>query len=253
MRHVGKNKSTEARYAVASMALPDDNDHCLVIEYDTLPIRYQDSLMNVVFSKDAQNETKLLEILSKRRFPDGSIMSKTLFETNRFLKVKVDDVIMTPDNSHHINLREINDRLSQVRNEKHEQVVHDEKNVAPNIPQNNFNANRQATNEAEKKKIANHLLLEADLIERQAAVDASARRERAYNYNPALRPGQETFITLQEESDVEVDELIALVEGIDSGPFIDEESGKEYKTNAALKAAQTRRKKADNPQQKITD
>jgi hypothetical protein len=244
-KHLGKNKNTNSRYAVVSMQLPDDEDHCLVVEYDSLPIRYQDALMNVLHSKDGQHENKLLTILGRRRFPDGNLMLQTLHDSQRLLRVPTVDVIMTPDNSHHMQLDELNRRIKVYHQGPTLEEAAITEKAAPRTTISPTEQNRQIENAQNKTQKAKLLILEADAIERQAAIDAGNRREKAYVIDPALRPSSNREADFDFESAMDSSEdLLSLLEGDDVGPFVDQVTGKEYKTEATLKAAITRREKA---------
>lgn len=197
MRHLGKNKSTEARYAVVSMSLPDDNDHCLVVEYDTLPIRYQDALMNVIYSNEAQAETKLLNVLSRRRFPDGDLMHAVLFQSGRIVRMPTSEVIMTPDNSNSINLKELNERLQRPNLPNREVIDAEDATVekilseipnTDNTRTSHIQHNLEVSSTENSKRIARQLVFEAEMIQQQAEMDVQERLKRAYALDPSLKP-----------------------------------------------------------------
>lgn len=238
-RHIGKNVETGARYIVAFMAIKGAEDHALVIEADTLPLRFQDSLMDVV-NAEGQNYERLGELLGMRRFPDNTIMLEALHTGNRLLKVPTNKVLMTPDATNSINLAELNQRLGvQLPTEP---IVNDipEEYKVENTSMHEDNLKAESTDD--QLRIAQNLLLEANMIEQQAEHDANERRERAYSYAPQLRPSVQTDEGLEDR-----------LSPADPKSFVDDVTGKSYKSEAALKAAITRRTKKKPTRKKITD
>lgn len=250
MRHIGKNKHTEARYIVVSMALPEDENHCLVIDYDSLPIRYLDSVFNVVNSKDAQQATKLLDVLARKKFDDGSNMLSVLHNANRLVRVATKDVLMVPNNSTQIPLDVVNKTLKEAaiaRNEKSTEIkVERFERVDPYAEQ------RQEDKREINRKTAKRLVMEANAMVQQAQADANQKLEKAYQLDPALRP---SFSAKNEyENEYEVDStnednyqyILHLIDNQSEKEqeYIDDVTGKIYKTQAALRGAITRREKA---------
>jgi len=185
MRHLGKNKHTESRYAVISMSLPEAPEYCLVVEYDTLPIRYQDALLNVLRSPEGQAETKLLNLLARRRFPDGDLMHSALFAMNRMIKLHTSDVIMTPDRTNSINLQELNERLVKQTQEDSAAVTEELQTIERT---SHIQHNIAVDSSEDSKRRASRLMFEAQLIREQAEADITDRLEQAYKLDPSLRP-----------------------------------------------------------------
>lgn len=76
-RHVGIDHLGN-KLVVIFRELPEDPEHCLVVQSSTLPDIYHDNLMNVVESQESQQTIDLYEVLSRRVFGDGSPMLQTL-------------------------------------------------------------------------------------------------------------------------------------------------------------------------------
>lgn len=96
IRHVGKINRLGTRVIVVFRKLPDDPEHCLVIESDSLPDMYQQNLSTVILSRDAQSTTELYNVLSKNKFADGSIMLQALHEKRYLKKYPVKEVTLYP-------------------------------------------------------------------------------------------------------------------------------------------------------------
>jgi hypothetical protein len=123
MKHVGKMKNNSARVAVAYRTLPGDPNSCLVIGTQGLGDSYHDTLMNVIESDNGQQANELADILSSRRFPDGSNMLGYLHNGGHLVKVKTTQVNMTPDSQTVIGLDELNKIIAEQKGITLEQLA----------------------------------------------------------------------------------------------------------------------------------
>jgi len=123
MKHVGKMKNNSARVAVAYRTLPGDPNSCLVIGTQGLGDSYHDTLMNVIESDNGQQANELADILSSRRFPDGSNMLGYLHNGGHLVKVKTTQVNMTPDSQTVISLDELNKIIAEQKGITLEQLA----------------------------------------------------------------------------------------------------------------------------------
>ena len=112
MKHVGKMKNNSARVAVVYRTLPGDPHNCLVVGTQGLGDSYHDTLMTVLESDNGQQANELADILSARRFPDGSNMLGYLHNNGHLIKVKTTLVNMTPDSQTMIALNELNEIIA---------------------------------------------------------------------------------------------------------------------------------------------
>jgi hypothetical protein len=112
MKHVGKMKNNSARVAVVYRTLPGDPHNCLVVGTQGLGDSYHDTLMTVLESDNGQQANELADILSARRFPDGSNMLGYLHNNGHLIKVKTSLVNMTPDSQTVIALNELNEIIA---------------------------------------------------------------------------------------------------------------------------------------------
>jgi hypothetical protein len=113
MKHVGKMRNNAARIVVAYRTLPGDPHSCLVVGTSGLGDSYHDTLMSVVESDSGQQSNELADILSVRRFPDGSNMLGYLHANGHLIKVKTNLVSMTPDSKTTLGLDEMNRLIAE--------------------------------------------------------------------------------------------------------------------------------------------
>lgn len=113
MKHVGKMKNNSARVAIAYRTLPGDPYSCLAIGTNGLVDSYHDSLMAVIESDAGQQANELADILSTRRFPDGSNMLGYLHSNGHLVKVSTSLVLVTPDAKTSIPLNELNEVIAK--------------------------------------------------------------------------------------------------------------------------------------------
>ncbi len=143
MKHVGKMKNNSARVVVAYRTLPGDANSCLVVGTQGLGDSYHDTLMEVVESPSGQQANELADILSARRFPDGSNMLGYLHERGHLKKVATNLVLMTPDSKTQIQLDQLN------------QIIADQKGISIEdlavSDGSALNTKKEKTKPAEKK------------------------------------------------------------------------------------------------------
>lgn len=108
MKHIGKMKNNSARIVVVYRTLPGDPNSALVVGTQGLQDAYHDSLMSLVQDDSAQTANELADILSVRRFPDGSNMLQYLHGHGHLKKVPTKLVLMTPSTKDFIQLDELN-------------------------------------------------------------------------------------------------------------------------------------------------
>lgn len=115
MKHVGKMKNNGAKVAVAYRTLPGDSGSALVIGTGSLPDSWHDALMNVIQDPSGQGANELADILSVRRFPDGSNMLHSLHAGGHLKKVPTNIVLMTPTGNPNVTvvLSELNQLIAE--------------------------------------------------------------------------------------------------------------------------------------------
>jgi len=108
MKHVGKMKNNGAKVAVIYRTLPGDSNHCLVVGTNGLQDAFHDSFMKVLESDLGQQAEELADVLTAKRFPDGSIMLAHLHTNGHLSKVPTNLVLVTPNSKTSIPLDELN-------------------------------------------------------------------------------------------------------------------------------------------------
>ena len=172
MRHVGQDHLGH-KLVVIFRELPEDTEHCLVVESNTLPDMYHDNLMNVVESQEAQQTVNLYEVLNRRVFGDGQHMLNALHNRGLLRKMSVDQVSLIPMPNRKLSLREANQAIAGTA-----PVAEPQASTAPV-------ESREQTPEEQTKAQAQNLLTQARLLE----ADAKKYREQAYELDPALKAG----------------------------------------------------------------
>lgn len=182
MRHVGQDHLGH-KLVVIFRELPEDTEHCLVVESSTLPDMYHDNLMNVVESQEAQQTVNLYEVLNRRVFGDGQHMLNALHNRGLLRKMSVDQVSLIPMPNRKLSLREANEAIAgtaPVKQPEQESVpvAEPQASTAPV-------ESKEQTPEEQTKAQAQNLLTQARLLE----ADAKKYREQAYTLDPALKAG----------------------------------------------------------------
>ena len=106
-------KNNSARVVVVYRTLPGDPYSALVVGTSGLGDSYHDTLMTIVESDSGQQANELADVLSARRFPDGSNMLGYLHTNGHLIKVKTSLVNMTPDSRTVISLDELNVQIAK--------------------------------------------------------------------------------------------------------------------------------------------
>lgn len=176
-KHIGKIANTDQRCVVVYMQIPGREDHALVVSTDNLPPRFEQALMTIVESKEAQAETTLGTVMQRRVLPDtGENLLQALHERGMLRAVHVDQVVMMPVPNMPFPLRGILRDLGR--------HVPGEAPAKEAVERFNPHANNTAALDHETKlNIARNLLVEADMLSSEAA----NKREKAYAFAPELR------------------------------------------------------------------
>jgi hypothetical protein len=191
-RHIGVMNNTGNKVAIVFMSLPGDEGNCLVIDTDSLPDMFQQTMRRLIDSEDAQQSENLADILDRRVSPDGSNTSllTKFHQSGRLQKVSVDLVTLTPNKGTKWPLKDV---LSSIRASKNPDVINDLSDMDPDearIAQQamtNFNphaSNMEALSQENRASKARDLIVMAEMLE----ADASARRQQAYQLMPDLVP-----------------------------------------------------------------
>lgn len=113
LKHVGRLKSNRRKVAVAFRVLPNDAEHCLIVDTATLTDDDHESLMNLIESDAGQSVTDLAEAMQRARLRDGSVMLSSFHVRNQFKKVRTDEVELTPNTTTAVLLSEVNQIIAE--------------------------------------------------------------------------------------------------------------------------------------------
>lgn len=100
-----KNKR---KVIVAYRVVPGEPENAIVITTENLEAADHDTLMKTVESASAQSADEFAEVMSRTRLSDGSNMLARFHTTGKMIKVRQDEVEMTPNTTSSVNLAELN-------------------------------------------------------------------------------------------------------------------------------------------------
>lgn len=201
-KHVGRNQNG-TRLVVVFREIPDDEEHCLVVETDSLPDMYHDQLLKEVDSRDAQATVNLYEVLERRSFGDGGQMLNTLHSRGMLRKYKVSQIEMQPMPNRLVPLSLVNEQIKTGTMESEEKseetkVAADSVETAKAVDDTGVSVDTEAGlvtptevapvtigEDVDDKTAGESKLLQARLMEE----DAKKLRKEAYGLNPDLKKG----------------------------------------------------------------
>ena len=186
MKHVGKMKNNGAKVVIAYRTIPGDPYSALVVGTQQLPDSYHDSLMSLVESDAGQQADELADVMSVRRFPDGSNMLQFVHANGLMKKVPTNAVLITPDTKSAIPLDELNNIIAQQKGVRLEDLsVKDGSNsTVPTIVEKTEEAPTSSSEEVVVESTAN--LTPAELRSRADALykEAAKLRKQADEIDP---------------------------------------------------------------------
>jgi hypothetical protein len=106
-------KNNGAKIVIVYRTLPGDPHSALVVGTNGLGESYHDSLISLVQSDSGQQANELADIMSVRKFPDGSNMLNWFHNQGLLKKVPTAGVLMTPTNKDIIPLDELNQLIAE--------------------------------------------------------------------------------------------------------------------------------------------
>jgi hypothetical protein len=113
IKHVGRLAGNRRKVVVAYRVLPNDPEHCLVVQTEHLDADMHDSLIRLVESSAGQEAYEFAEAMARTRLPDGRIMLAAFHSTGKLSKVNSKDIDMTPNTNSSINLAELNKVIAE--------------------------------------------------------------------------------------------------------------------------------------------
>ena len=187
--------------------LPEEPDNCLVVEYDSLPDRYHDRVINLVESPEAQGTVDLQDVLNTHVFPDGSgNMLMALHHGGYLRKIDIDSVLLIPASGRTLDLRLANEAIAASSGKVAEAESVSESvldgSVGVDVVGDVVTDDEVGTDDvigdvSDVTAIAEKLLVEANML----VSTAKRKREQAYEMAPELKPT--TKIGRPELSDAE--------------------------------------------------
>jgi hypothetical protein len=170
MKHTGKMKNNGAKVVIAYRTLPGDPLSALVVGTNVLGDTYHDSLMNLLQTNEAQAANELADILSVRRFPDGSNMLEWFHVNGHLKKVPTNGVLVTPTPQSSVPLDELNVIIAEQKGVALEDLaITDGKTPNPKSAKAPVVESAAETrNPADMRKRADELFAEAQQLRKQA-------------------------------------------------------------------------------------
>ena len=108
-------KNNGAKVAVVYRTLPGDAFSALVVGTNSLQESYHDALMSLIQNEGGQQANELADVLTVRKFPDGSNMLEFLHVKGYLKKVPTDGVLMTPTPNDSVSLDQLNQLMAEQR------------------------------------------------------------------------------------------------------------------------------------------
>lgn len=183
LKHIGKKKNSGVKLAVIYMTLPDDSNSCLVADVDSLNDTLKEDLMDAIQSVEGQNSRNLYDLLFRRaNRGTGTSILESLHNNRSLIKLRTDEVIMTPTQNDTILLSELNTMIRKI-NEGTENKDDAEIEVERNVRKQQV----QEMQEEERSVIGKNILAQAEELEIQAKMlmdEARRKRMDAEQYFP---------------------------------------------------------------------
>lgn len=191
IKHVGKIKNTQKRVVVVFREIPNDTDHCLVVDTDALPDWMHDDIIRAVESPGAQQSANFYEYAQRTVFADGSNMLQTLHNSRRLQKVETTNILMTPNNSVSVPLNELNQMIAE--------QTGGEPAVAPDDDGSLRMANKRGVSEtgsntrptrSTEPRVVDDTAIAKSMLQQAEQFRAEAERlaAEAYEMSPELKP-----------------------------------------------------------------
>ena len=177
LKHVGQLINTQRRVVLMFREIPDDENHCLVVDTDALVDWMHDDVINAVESPGAQASIDFSEFAQRRVLTDGTNMLQQLHATGLLQKQKSSNVMMTPNRESQIRLDELNKIIREQTGKKAVEVATEP--TAPSVVSESVN-----NDVIDDTMIATNMIAQAKQFEDEAAL----LRESAYAMSPELKP-----------------------------------------------------------------
>lgn len=225
LKHVGV---FAGRKVIVMMPDPSDLNYVFVVEAERLPHSLEEIIVREVETNNAQSRVWFSQHLHGLEY-DGVNMIRFLFGTPAATaRASVNEVLMVPQPGAQVLLSQVYEQMLTATPELAQayavwKAAGNTLSAPTQAPQAEPDFTVASHNDAVEanenaKAIARNLLAQAQMLQ----ADADSKFKEAYKYDPSLNP--------------------ELAEG--NSAWTDDETGKSYKTEAALKAAISRRENA---------
>jgi len=202
-KHAGQLSNTGVRVAVVFRKLPNDDKSCLIVETERLPDSYHDYLIQCLNSKEAMETNEFYEVLNRRTFPDGLNCLTALHQRGFLRKEPVTNVVMLPLPGQAVPLALINATIDgKIEEYKNSQARPTPPEDTRTPEERKAAAEAMAAQMQDPAAQAKALIAQAEVLE----ADANAKREKAYEMAPELRPGRGRPPTPEEEKEAKLEE-----------------------------------------------
>ena len=181
MKHVGSVGDKPC--VVVFREVPNEPEHCLIVETGSLEDQKHDDLMNVVSSLEAQESNDISEVLARRQFTDGSNMLNELHFGKKLTKMAVNMVNLTPTPGQYVPLEDVNKEIRKLNEGTNPPLSTEVADIQPESVTD--------TLDGASPDFAKMLMHEAGLLERdskQMLLEADVKRKGAYALDPSLEP-----------------------------------------------------------------
>lgn len=246
-----------------------------IVDTDALPDQYHQNLMDMLMTPQAQTSKWFGEYMHRQMLFDGSNALETFYKRGWIRQVPIGSVFLTPRPNQSVNLAEalginpnveapkqnqynpLNDPLAAqqnplgVQDQQFDDIVAQEQAKLdafdPLQPTNQHQVNLASDVSENNAAIARGLVAEAEMLE----ADARAKRTKAAQHDPSAGAVASPVPVTGATTPVPISDgfnplaKIPAVSVQESTGFIDDATGKSYKTEGARKAAITRRGNAE--------
>lgn len=113
LKHVGRMANNQRKVIVAYKVVPQEPDNAIVITTENLMAEEHDALMKLVESPAGQEADDLATAMARATLPDGRNMLAGFHTTGKMVKVRSQNVEMTPNIKTVIKLSDLNEAIAQ--------------------------------------------------------------------------------------------------------------------------------------------
>lgn len=181
LKHVGRMIGNKRKVIVAYRTIPNDPEHCLVVQTENLDADMHDSLIRLVESAAGQDAYEFAEAMARDRIPDGRIMLAALHSTGKLTKMRTDEIEMTPNTATAVPLNELNITIAESRG-----VSISDLSIKPDRPTKTDVANEEVVSDVQEP-IVETSTAEAPLSDEELAAQYRSQADAMFKEAKRLR------------------------------------------------------------------